>query len=408
MNLLMPFGADQVDKDNSYGGVLRKADWPKPDSAKTIGHYFSLIRMFRYGQKHDPLYFQYGQFFGYTMGHGTIVDRYNNSFDLDNPKPGLAFAFNRPSGGLEVFTDNIAGRALNIVAGRGYVRPLALFGSGEPGFVAKRWGVGLTYAMDRNTHMLPGVEHNAAVFGVDTEFILLQNSLLEFIPYMDLNYQKTDSNAGGLHIGAMAKFRFPLVKIMNMWARLEYRLMQPGYIAGYFDSVYDMQRVQFPVNVNGFVDVPKAAAGRAMAPQGPLGLTALKSGVFGEATVDVLRIVQGGAAYFWTPGVEKSNNISLFATLPVFKTVKFSGYYIRRNFDSPKEIVKLDERSLLMAAIQYKIWGPFWASGVFSRRWVGAQWAEDDIGHERDPIKFKGVNEWNLGVQLVWTPDSKS
>jgi hypothetical protein len=397
INLLSPFPSpNPADKASAYGGVLRSEDWPKPNTAQAVAHYLSLIRSIRYGDPNGPIYAQYGQFFSYSLGHGSIIDRYSNALDVNNPKPGLAFAFNTDAGGLAVFTDNVSFPATNILAGRGYIRPL---GFGDPGFFGKRWAIGLSYAEDRNAREVEPGAHGASVVGFDTDFQLLSNSVLTLIPYIDLNNQRTIQSSWGMHIGALARFTLPVLSIVHFWSRLEFRLMQPGYIPGYFDTTYDVERSQYPITLatGQSLAMPKANAAAALAPHGPQGLTALTKGIYGEATVDVLGLVQAGASYSTTPGVPYSNNLLMFATVPALSFLKVSAYYLRSNFDSASQIVQLDERSMIAAVIMYKVWGPLWAVAQFDRRWV-ADYAPGDTDRQH-AIGYHGVNDTSFGVQ---------
>ena len=57
--------------------MLRKRDWDEPLD------YFKLVRFIRYGHKRDPVYVLAGQMWGTSIGHGTLVNRYANSLNLD-------------------------------------------------------------------------------------------------------------------------------------------------------------------------------------------------------------------------------------------------------------------------------------------------------------------------------------
>ena len=209
-NLLSPFPKpDPADKASAYGGVLRSQDWPKP-SVDNYGHYLALVRNIQWGNPQDPFYVQYGQFFGATMGHGTIMDRYDNALDVNNPKPGLAAAVNSSKyGGLEVFTDDIAWPSTTILAARAYARPLGIAGFGPAG---QKWAVGVTYAEDRLAprQLLPigsiissdaaagltlspptDPRQSATVWGVDTEYEVFRNDIFGLTPYIDINNERT-------------------------------------------------------------------------------------------------------------------------------------------------------------------------------------------------------------------------
>jgi hypothetical protein len=398
------------DRASAYGGVLRRADWPSTLNPDTVGHYMALLRMIRWGDKQDPFFIQYGEFYSESIGHSTIVDRYNNALELGNPKPGLGFGVNLPFGGIDLFTNNVAtafarsSLSGQLLAGRLYLRPLGFVPGNELG---RKWSVGGTFATDRNAPTGAGstfiagdkmwapmgaAAAGATIWGVDTDYELFSNDIMALTPYIDVNSQYTEAYAGGLHIGIMGRFAFPVLNALRLWARLEYRLTQPGYIPEYFDSLYDVQRSAY--SVPGQL-IPKAAAARVIAPDGPQGLTHLKSGVHGEATVEILKLLQVGATYGVQPAVPTSSNLVLFATLPALGPVKVSAYYLHSNFDIMKEFAKFDERVSLSGLVMVDVFGPIWITGAVARTWL----PETDADNK---TKYTAQTTWNFGAQLYF------
>lgn len=400
------------DRATAYGGVLRSQDWPNKLNADTVGHYLAILRMIRWGEKQDPFFIQYGEFYGESIGHSTIVDRYNNALELGNPKPGLGFGFNLPFGGIDLFSNNIAtafsDKSISgqLLAGRLYIRPLG-FGTGND--LGRKWSIGVSTAVDRNAPTGAGNVYQAGpkewapkgseqaaafVWGVDTDYELFANDIMALTPYIDLNSQHTEAYAGGLHIGIQGRFAFPVFNAMRLWARLEYRLTQPGYIPEYFDALYDVQRNGYAVK-DGQV-VPKAAASRVLAPNGPQGLAALTSGVHGEATVEVLKLLQVGATYGMQPSIPTSSNLVVFATLPSLGPVKVSAYYLHSNFDISKELTKFDDRTALSGLVMVDVFGPIWVTAAVARSWAPET---DEAGKV---LRYTAQTTWNFGAQLYF------
>src|SRR5438105_720490 len=243
LNLLV-YPEKRINKDDiAYSGVLRKLDWDETT------YYFKLVRYVRYGHKRDPVYLLAGQLWGASIGHGTLVSRYANSLNLDHSKFGLALDFNTTWFGVETMTDSVADPAL--LAGRVYLRPF-----GDTLFL-RGWAIGMTFVTDRTAPRSliykPGTTPpqldqdaqgnprsvNDAIFagGVDTEFEVLRNSVISLIPYVDLN--RIAGAGNGLHAGVLTDINLPIpVLELTISARLEYRMMQPGYIPEYFDQTY--------------------------------------------------------------------------------------------------------------------------------------------------------------------------
>src|SRR5207237_5018438 len=102
--------------------------------------------------------------------------------------------------------------------------------------------------LQQDTHGNPIVGSKDAIYagGVDTEFEVLRNSVISLIPYADLN--RIAGTGNGLHAGVLTDIYLPVpVLEINLQAKLEYRMMQPGYIPEYFDQTYDLGRVQYVV-----------------------------------------------------------------------------------------------------------------------------------------------------------------
>ncbi len=259
LNLLVRNDASTGTRESkTYGGLVRRRDFDQ------FENYLRVIRYVSYGHKRDELYVLAGQHWGSSIGHGTLVNRYNNALNLDRAKLGLALDVNTVWFGVETLADSLVSPAL--LASRAYLRP---FGDTP---ILRGWAVGATVAVDRTAPralatttsasgqtVLQADEHGAPVValgeatyaaGVDTEFEAVHNSILSLIPYVDLNRLLGAGN--GLHTGILADVRVPVpVLDIDLQARLEYRRLQAGYLPEYFDQQYDLARYQFALQLRG-------------------------------------------------------------------------------------------------------------------------------------------------------------
>ncbi|HMC35964.1 MAG TPA: hypothetical protein VKH65_16215 [Myxococcales bacterium] len=349
----------------TYEHVLRRSDWNQAQD------YLKFVRFVRYGHKREPLYLLAGQLWGSTLGHGTLVNRYSNSLSLDQRKFGIAFDFNSDYFGVETLVDNVAG--VGILGGRAYVRPFA----GMPGLGGLAFG--FTTVVDPTAPLVPFATAPAISFdangdaivaqrafaaaGVDVEYELFHNQIVDVIPYVDAN--RLFGAGNGLHAGALLNVRLPVPVIdVSLQTRLEYRHMQPGYIPEYFDQTYDLGRLQYAVTVPGAGFASKqSAAFDAKASGGK----AVK-GYYGELAFNFAGLVQVGGLL---QDYEQDNGASLglFATLPKFEAVKMSAYYLRKNFGDLGNAFELDERSLLAASAAVRVTGPVYLVMDFRRQW---------------------------------------
>ena len=359
----------------TYGGYIRKRDWDEPQD------YSKFVRFLRYGHKRDPVYVLAGQLWGASLGHGTLVNRYANSLNLDHPKFGLALDVNGDFFGIEILTDYLGDPSL--LGGRIYVRPF-----GDTPFL-RGWAVGATLASDRtapralarnpdgslqqDANGTPIISVNDAIyaFGVDTEFELLRNSLISLMPYVDLN--RIAGAGNGLHAGVLTDLYLPVPGLaINLEARLEYRMMQPGYIPEYFDQTYDLGRVQYAVSSGAArAFLPKYAAAQAAHAAAPDPTAIDRKGYYAELAFGFAGFLQIGGLYQDYQGDPNGASLGLFATLPKFDVLKLSAYYLRKNMKSGfDDAFRLDDRSLLAGSLAYRMFGPLYLRLDFQRRWV--------------------------------------
>ena len=365
----------------AYSGILRRRDWDEPQD------WLKFIRYVRYGHKRDPVYVLAGQMWGASIGHGTLLSRYSNSLSLDHPKFGLAIDLNGTFAGIETLTDYVGNPT--ILAARPYIRPF-----GDTPFL-RGWAVGATFVTDRTAPralqrdatgaLVQDKEGNPLVTaqdpvyagGIDTEYELLHNSVISLLPFVDLN--RIAGAGNGLHIGVLTDINLPVpILDITLQARLEYRMMQAGYIPEYFDQTYDLGRAQYAVpgicppgeTSCPSVYVPKyeaaAAAHNTAADRNAID----KKGYYGELAFNFAGILQIGGLLQDYQGDPNGASLGLFATFPKLEIVKLSAYYLRKNMNGLGDAFILDERSLLAASAAYKVFGPFYLRVDFNRRWV--------------------------------------
>jgi hypothetical protein len=355
-------------ESKTYFGVLRRRDWDEPQD------FTKFVRYVRYGNKREPLYVLAGQLWGASIGHGTLVSRYSNSLSLDHPKAGLALDVNTAYAGVETLTDWVGNPTL--MAARAYLRP---FGDAP---ILRGWAIGFSGATDRSAPVgvigplqsdpegNPVGLNQRAIYamGVDTEFEVLRNSLISLIPYADLN--RIAGAGNGVHTGVLADVRFPVPLLeVALQAKLEYRMMQPGYIPEYFDQAYDVARVQYAVQSGaGTTYMSKYDAAQA-ARTGDTSFS--RRGYYGEMAFTFAGLMQVGGLYQDGQGDPNGASFGLFAAVPKFDVIKVSAYYLRKNMKSGfADAFQLDERSLLAASLAYRVWGPVYFRADFRRQWV--------------------------------------
>lgn len=367
---------DTSKESKAYYGLIRRRDWNEWQD------YLKLLRYVRYGHKRDPVYVLAGQLWGASIGHGTLVNRYANSLSLNVVKVGLALDVNSTFFGVETLTDSVT--SPNLIGGRIYVRPF-----GDTPFL-RGWAIGATMVTDHSAPLLLQRDPNGAIVpnsqgdpnitssqpiytgGVDTEFEVVRNSIISLIPYVDLN--RIAGAGNGLHAGVLTDIYLPVpVLEINLQARLEYRMMQPGYIPEYFDQTYDLGRVQYAIaNSAGAVSyAPKYYAAQQAHINAANPGAIDRKGYYGELAFGFAGMLQIGGLYQDYEGDANGASLGLFVAFPRIEFVKLSAYYLRKNMKSGfSDAFALDERSLLAASAAYRMFGPVYLRVDFQRRWT--------------------------------------
>lgn len=355
-------------------GVLREEDWDE------VSDYARLLRFVELSLGGETWRFRgrFGALEGESIGHGTILAGYYNSLDRDHYQAGLALAAAIRYGGVELMLDNLL--APEIFGTRIHVRPAAFF---TDNFWANRFVAGLSFVADvkapvalRTEGVAPDLapviddKNNYAftdtdtlgVLGVDLEYTVIQNKLMDLVPYMDINFMFDEGTGAGFHLGTFFNLRIPTPVGPALLTRLEYRAVGNGYAPRYVDTLYEAQRVQYaPVAVVDPDGVPLTKLGwLRSADTGP-------HGWLGELYLDLAGWVRVGGTYEDYQGPDNSA-LTLSLLLPKLPFVQLGAYYSRRGFDSISEAFDRDG-ALLVAYGRAKVWGPFYLSAVYSRTW---------------------------------------
>ncbi len=231
---------------------VRKADWVPDGNTSFLELYLPKIRYIRWDHKGAPLYVLLGQVDNGQLGNGYIMGGYTNtqwlpgrklfgmSFDLD----GNLFKF--PYVGIETIVSNLT--AWDLMGGRFYVRPLAWMSAPIlPGLQ-----IGTSLVVDRNPFYFaerdPNSIYNTStgtatapsnaqvfIWGLDTRLPILTSPVINLALYGDFVQQKL---AQGEMVGAGGR----LFGIITYGAQV--RFIGKNFIPDYFDSSYDLYRVE--------------------------------------------------------------------------------------------------------------------------------------------------------------------
>jgi len=379
-------------------GLMREEDWDE------VSDYARLLRFVELVLGGETWRFRgrVGALEGESIGHGTIVGGYYNSLDRDHYQAGIALAAAIRYGGVEVMLDNLL--APEIVGARIHVRPAAFF---TDNFWANRFVAGLSFAVDgrapvalqtrgtppdlepvvddTNSFAYTGTDA-LSVLGLDLEYTVIQNKLIDLVPYLDLNFMFDEGAGAGLHLGTFFNIRIPTPLGPALLTRLEYRLVGDGYAPRYFDALYEVQRVQYDPStvVDPATGVPLTKLGwLRTAEAGP-------HGWLGELYFDFAGWVRVGGTYEDYQGPDNSA-LTLSLLLPKLPVVQLGAYYSRRGFDSLSEAFDRDG-AFLVAYARAKVFGPLYLSVAYSRTW-----------HVQEDGTYRAEGDYSFGAGVAFT-----
>ncbi len=247
IGLALDFNFSFSQEDGSPGFRIREEDWIPSEEYSFVELYLPIFRYIRYGFKGDDLFGKIGAIDDFLLGNGFIIANYSNSLFLPEQRvSGLAFDFDAmlfdfPYIGLETVIGNLA--AFDLLGGRLYTRPI--YFTGIP--IIKDLQLGFTAVVDRDPFYFERKKDDSpytaffdqaspvSVWGVDLRLPILASQAVSLAAFSDVVVQ--NGNTGAM-LGAGGK----LINLITYGAQL--RLLGDNFIPAYFDSSYDLFRVE--------------------------------------------------------------------------------------------------------------------------------------------------------------------
>ena len=339
---------------NTKTGKIRSSDW---DSGYD---YARIIRYLRYGHKGDKVYSRVGALDAARIGHGFILNFYNNQLNYDERKIGLSLDVDFGYFGFESLTNNL-GR-LEVIGGRVYFRPI--YGSQIP--VLKNFAMGASYVTDLDPDSWKGTRDGVSVSGADVELPLIKSNILRMLLYAD--YAKIHGYGSGKTIGFGTDFN-ALAGFLKLSFNVERRFMGKKFIAPYFGPFYEILRnttlgelVEFYrsiggdslgipqefLNVVGSIPVNK----KMLLPM----ITEKRNGWYASLYVDILHLIKGLGSFQMMDNQKNSGILHLGArSSDSIPFVSMEATYDKWGIGNFKDIGTLDYRSLALVGVGYKI-----------------------------------------------------
>ena len=284
------FGTDQ----NNTGDIVNDA----------FGDLFLKIRYLKWGKQRDPFYFAFGNYTGIDLGHGILVNDYNNNSEFPAVrKVGLNLGAYGEGMDFEMVTEDLSAPLEQVAAAR-FAFPL--IGPLSLGFSA---ATDLAPAQDLD----PSSDQNfidkdpiLLNFALDLDFPLFERPAFTMLFYTDgaamipiiqgqpqLKYFLGGENVirnYGASAGVMGN-----MSILDY--RLEYQYADGIFHHGFYNSTYDKMRGVRVKEILGYVDNPVSYDPR--------------QGIYGQAGLTLAEILYFSAGYSWlwsTEGPDLEND----------------------------------------------------------------------------------------------------
>jgi len=385
---------------NTDTGKIRSVDWDEDYD------YARIIRYLRWGHKGDKVYAKVGALDAARIGHGFIMNFYNNQINYDQRKLGLSFDVDFGMGGFETMTNNL-GR-LQVIGGRAYIRPM--YSKTIP--VLRNLGFGASYVTDVDLKDAFGEDESIGVWGIDVDLPLLKTDMLHLLLYADhasiIDPQSqedmihsineladpdpsvadgldSDKTGSGQTIGIRADIN-ALWNNLNVSVNFERRFLGKHFIANYFGPLYEVMRQtsiaqlldfyesrggNLPEEYDFIRDLDISITQKMLLPL----ITEKRHGWYGALYLDFLRIVKVMGSYQRIDSQDKSGALHFGAGLSDnIPLISAEASYDKIGIDSFKDIGTLDNRSVARVGVGYKvkpyllvymdyIWNFVWSAG---------------------------------------------
>ncbi len=314
--------------------------------------YLSIIRYVRYGMKDEPVYLRLGSLGYYSLGHGTIMNNYNNSPTFDNRRIGLVADINFGKFGFESIYSSLG--QSGILGVRAYVLPLQ-FTSVSNLPIISNLELGFTVVSDFNTlarvdsgYFDTNGEFKVIKDGGDVSFYsfdvglpLLKSASTKILLYFD--YNKMVDFGSGIATGVQVNLNG--LGLISLSSKLERRINSGKYLPAYFNSLYEIERFKGNAISNSYftkVDMVNA-------------ITKNRNGFYGDLLVRILNLFDISGSYQRLDKAPNSGILNLRISIePENISFVLRAGYDKINIRNEKDLFKLDDRSYLFAELGYK------------------------------------------------------
>ncbi|MSP90669.1 MAG: hypothetical protein EXR79_02505 [Myxococcales bacterium] len=382
-------GAESAGGGFKHIARFRSADWDEP------ADFAQLIRGVQWGGKEGHFYLDVNAFKASSIGHGALLKRYNPNLNLNRRRVSAQFdAFGDYFGG-ETFVNDITGP--NVVGALGFVKPLSLIN--RDNYLMRSFSLGLAFAADLAAPLRNLIDYNdldndgrregefaidqktfqpkttdtqVFAFGADAEIKLIDTQTTDWKTYLDYSMLASglpvdrdakvwdDGKMGatkgvqsaGLTWGNLLRLNVGDTTRQALRLRGELRRYDHNYLPGYFDVLYEVQRVQYKLGAGGRPNPTGTKLMEVLSRKG----TGQVFGAYFEASwlvQDLLALAFAVEVNNETP----DNNFFLHFELPHLRSFQFLATLHRRSAPSAGNLFAFDftSRDILIVKGRYRV-----------------------------------------------------
>jgi len=421
--LHVPLNVRLVNTDinnNDHSVRFRKEDWDEWQD------YLKILRYFQIGTSEDNLYLSIGSNFAQTIGHGTILKRYipnhDSTFSTMSAKLNWYFDY----GGFEVLLGDVARG--NIFGGLVFLKPFSAIGN----YHARSASFGYSFVADRNAPTKlryekyydydaddylngndsrvpriavdskgrPVIEDDEFLYmqGIDFEIKLFKNEKVDIKTFADYSWFKKDFVKGGFTFGLLGRFNLDQKNQHAIRIQLEGRAHHDSYLPSFFDTFYDIERIEMMTNIFGAKDFQPDGRSKYWHLMNDSDDKFVGS-FYGELSYSFKTWIALSVGYEKLP-----DSSSLFAhlELPDLWILKMMLSYYKRGFGSAKELFSDSHVSSLFRGVVRLQILPF----LYINGYAGKHWTFWNAKNPRPHDNLEGhyVSSWDLGadVEFGW------
>ena len=402
--------------NNDHSVRFRSEDWDEWQD------YLKILRYFQIGTSEDNLYLSIGSNFAQTIGHGTILKRYipnhDSTFSTLSAKLNWYFDY----GGFEALLGDVARG--NIFGGLVFLKPFAGIGN----YHARSASFGYSFVADRNAPTKlkyekyydydpdeylngkdsrlprisvdskgrPIVEDDEFLYmqGIDFEIKLFKNEKVDIKTFADYSWFKKDFVKGGFTFGLLGRFNLDQKNQHALRVQLEGRAHHDSYLPSFFDTFYDVERMEMMTNIYGKSNFQPDGRSKYWHLMNDSDDKFVGS-FYGELSYSFKTWIAVSVGY------EKlMDSSSLFAhlELPDLWILKMMVSYYKRGFGSAKELFSDSHVSSLFRGVVRLQILPF----LYINGYAGKHWTFWNAKNPRPHDNLEGhyISSWDLGADI--------